>query len=98
MEAQIRKRKSNCDKKKPANSSLIKFVVYKKHKPHKIYKYKGIQYESKEVQPIWRELRLKSQLCDGFVRCDDGGVFPVHRAILSVVSPYFKVSPKVRYD
>ncbi|KAJ8967302.1 hypothetical protein NQ314_002954 [Rhamnusium bicolor] len=41
-------------------------------------------------QAIWKELRLKSQLCDGIVKCNDGIDFKIHRAILAAVSPYFK--------
>lgn len=45
-----------------------------------------------EFPPVWMELRKNNQLCDGTVRCQDGKEFRIHRAILSVVSPYFKVS------
>lgn len=34
--------------------------------------------------------RANQQLCDGVIRCSEDQVFPVHRAILSAVSPYFK--------
>lgn len=34
--------------------------------------------------------RANQQLCDGAIRCARDQVFPVHRAILSAVSPYFK--------
>lgn len=34
--------------------------------------------------------RANQQLCDGVIRCPEDQVFPVHRAILSAVSPYFK--------
>lgn len=44
-----------------------------------------------EFPPVWMELRNNSQLCDGTVWCQDGAKFRIHRAILSVVSPYFKV-------
>lgn len=33
---------------------------------------------------------MKSQLCDGIVKCDDGTQFRIHRCILAAVSPYFK--------
>lgn len=45
-----------------------------------------------EFSPVWEELRLNGQLCDGVIRCDDGVEFNIHRAILSAVSPYFKVN------
>ena len=44
-----------------------------------------------EFPTIWSEFRLKNQLCDGVIYCDDGAVFRIHRAILSAVSPYFRV-------
>uniref|UniRef100_A0A0A9YPI4 Kelch-like protein diablo n=1 Tax=Lygus hesperus TaxID=30085 RepID=A0A0A9YPI4_LYGHE len=36
------------------------------------------------------ELREMNMLCDAVIRLDDGIVFPVHRAILSACSPYFR--------
>ncbi|KAJ1529323.1 hypothetical protein ONE63_006113 [Megalurothrips usitatus] len=39
---------------------------------------------------VWSELRSREQLCDGVVRCADGGDVRVHRAILSAASTYFK--------
>ncbi|KAG7188297.1 hypothetical protein KM043_007959 [Ampulex compressa] len=43
-----------------------------------------------EFPVVWSELRANHQLCDGIIRCAKDRVFPVHRAILSAVSPYFK--------
>ncbi|VVD04922.1 unnamed protein product [Leptidea sinapis] len=43
-----------------------------------------------EFPPIWNELRLNGQLCDGTIICRDMQTIRVHRAILSAVSPYFK--------
>lgn len=43
-----------------------------------------------DFPPIWKELRLKSQLCDGVVKCEDGTEFKIHRCILAAVSPYFR--------
>ncbi|CAH1119729.1 unnamed protein product [Phaedon cochleariae] len=43
-----------------------------------------------DFPPVWLELRKKSQLCDGVVKCDDGSEFKIHRAILAAVSPYFR--------
>lgn len=43
-----------------------------------------------DFPPIWKELRLKSQLCDGVVKCEDGAEFKIHRCIMAAVSPYFR--------
>ncbi|XP_072756331.1 kelch-like protein 10 [Anoplolepis gracilipes] len=47
-------------------------------------------YALVEFPVVWSELRANQQLCDGVIRCPGDQVFPVHRAILSAVSPYFK--------
>ncbi|XP_076685259.1 kelch-like protein 10 [Andrena cerasifolii] len=47
-------------------------------------------YALVEFPVVWSELRANQQLCDGAIRCAKGHVFPVHRAILSAVSPFFK--------
>ncbi|KYN04498.1 PREDICTED: kelch-like protein 10 [Cyphomyrmex costatus] len=47
-------------------------------------------YALVEFPVVWSELRANQQLCDGVIRCTEDQVFPVHRAILSAVSPYFK--------
>ncbi|KYN13828.1 PREDICTED: kelch-like protein 10 isoform X1 [Trachymyrmex cornetzi] len=47
-------------------------------------------YALVEFPVVWSELRANQQLCDGVIRCLEDQVFPVHRAILSAVSPYFK--------
>lgn len=44
-----------------------------------------------EFPSVWTEFRDNGQLCDGIVRTEDGVEFMIHRAILSAVSPYFKV-------
>lgn len=44
-----------------------------------------------EFPSVWTEFRINNQLCDGVVKCEDGKEFKIHRAILSAVSPYFKV-------
>lgn len=38
------------------------------------------------------DLRQNNLLCDAVLRLEDGGVFPIHRAILSVCSTYFRFS------
>ncbi|KAL2737104.1 kelch-like protein 10 [Vespula maculifrons] len=47
-------------------------------------------YALVEFPIVWSELRANRQLCDGAIRCAKDQFFPVHRAILSAVSPYFK--------
>ncbi|XP_046492145.1 kelch-like protein 10 [Neodiprion pinetum] len=47
-------------------------------------------YALVEFPVVWSELRANQQLCDGAIRCAKDQLFPVHRAILSAVSPYFK--------
>lgn len=37
-----------------------------------------------------QELRENNMLCDAVIRLDDGGVFHIHRAILSACSTYFR--------
>lgn len=37
------------------------------------------------------ELRENNLLCDAVIRLEDGGIFPVHRAILSASSSYFRL-------
>lgn len=51
-----------------------------------------------EFPPVWTEFRLNNQLCDGIVKCEDGKEFKIHRAILSAVSPYFKVFAKKNFE
>nr|XP_031847034.1 kelch-like protein 10 isoform X2 [Nomia melanderi] len=36
------------------------------------------------------DFRQNNLLCDAVLRLEDGGVFPIHRAILSACSPYFR--------
>ncbi|XP_033221117.1 kelch-like protein 10 isoform X2 [Belonocnema kinseyi] len=49
-----------------------------------------LNYALVEFPIVWSELRANQQLCDGLIRCAGNKTFPVHRAILSAVSPYFK--------
>ncbi|XP_021928737.1 kelch-like protein 10 [Zootermopsis nevadensis] len=43
-----------------------------------------------EVLVSQNELREENLLCDAVLRLEDGGVFPVHRVILSTCSAYFR--------
>ncbi|XP_034181650.1 kelch-like protein 10 isoform X1 [Osmia lignaria lignaria] len=36
------------------------------------------------------DFRQNNLLCDAVIRLEDGGIFPIHRAILSACSPYFR--------
>lgn len=45
---------------------------------------------STQVLQSLYDLRQNNLLCDAVLRLDDGGVFPVHRAILSACSTYFR--------
>ncbi|XP_074111306.1 kelch-like protein 10 [Cotesia typhae] len=49
-----------------------------------------IDYRLIEFPAVWSELRAMNQLCDGKIICSKEEIFPIHRAILSAVSPYFK--------
>ena len=39
---------------------------------------------------ILNELRKAEKLCDAFIQVDGGEQFPVHRAVMSACSPYFR--------
>lgn len=39
---------------------------------------------------IYLYIRANSQLCDGTIRCARDELFPIHRAIISAISPYFR--------
>ncbi|XP_026464876.1 kelch-like protein 10 [Ctenocephalides felis] len=52
--------------------------------------YHGALGSPREFPDVWNELRQNDQLCDGVIRCRDGRIIKIHRAILSAVSPYFR--------
>lgn len=45
------------------------------------------------------DFRQNNLLCDAILRLEDGGVFPIHRAILSACSTYFRFNfnRRIRY-
>ncbi|CAG0884895.1 unnamed protein product [Cyprideis torosa] len=45
---------------------------------------------SNEAMEALNSLRQKTLLCDAVLRTEDGGEFPIHRAILTASSSYFK--------
>nr|CAD7452780.1 unnamed protein product [Timema tahoe] len=45
---------------------------------------------STQAMQALNDLRRNNQLCDALLRLEDGGTFPVHRAILSSCSTYFR--------
>lgn len=49
----------------------------------------GRSMSTQAMQSLY-ELRQNNLLCDAVLRLEDGGVFPVHRAILSACSTYFR--------
>ncbi|XP_011302839.1 kelch-like protein 10 [Fopius arisanus] len=48
-----------------------------------------VNYRAVEFPVVWSEFRANEQFCDGIVKCSGTAVFPIHRVILSAVSPYF---------
>ncbi|XP_069675813.1 kelch-like protein 10 [Periplaneta americana] len=57
--------------------------------PQQICKSSG-RCMSTQAMEVLQDLRTKNQLCDAILRVEDGGEFPVHRAILSACSDYFR--------
>lgn len=49
----------------------------------------GRSMSAQAMQSLY-ELRQNNLLCDAVLRLEDGGVFSVHRAILSACSTYFR--------
>ncbi|XP_052132826.1 kelch-like protein 10, partial [Frankliniella occidentalis] len=49
----------------------------------------GRSMSAQAMQSLY-ELRQNNLLCDAVLRLEDGGVFPIHRAILSACSTYFR--------
>lgn len=51
--------------------------------------YGGRCMSTQAMQSLY-DLRENNLFCDATVRLEDGGIFPVHRAILSACSTYFR--------
>lgn len=54
-----------------------------------IAEYGGRVMSTQAIQSLY-DLRQNNLFCDAIVRLEDGGVFPIHRAILSACSSYFR--------
>ncbi|XP_034945514.1 kelch-like protein 10 [Chelonus insularis] len=64
---------------------------YKKHEDKVTkYNYLSTNYEGIEFPSAWSELRASHQFCDGIIKCAGRSYFPIHRPILSAVSPFFR--------
>ncbi|KAF3424065.1 hypothetical protein E2986_07162, partial [Frieseomelitta varia] len=50
----------------------------------------GARCMSTQAMQSLYDFRQNNLLCDAVLRLEDGGVFPIHRAILSACSPYFR--------
>ncbi|XP_067207770.1 kelch-like protein 10 isoform X2 [Linepithema humile] len=86
------RRSSHCRVSRAATSGIGRLLKHPRRKQSaRIRKCMCLpsNYALVEFPVVWSELRANQQLCDGVIRCPDQ-VFPVHRAILSAVSPYFK--------
>ncbi|XP_060819012.1 kelch-like protein 10 [Bombus pascuorum] len=88
----IKLRKLSRSRMSRAAVSATKLKQCVRKQPAKIRKCMCLpsNYALVEFPVVWSELRANQQLCDGAIRCATGHIFPVHRAILSAVSPYFK--------
>lgn len=51
--------------------------------------YGGRCMSTQAMQSLY-DLRENNLFCDAIVRLEDGGIFPIHRAILSACSTFFK--------
>lgn len=49
-----------------------------------------MEYANAQMTDILNSLRQANKFCDGVIRTQDGGEFPIHRAILAACSPYFR--------
>lgn len=52
----------------------------------------GVRCMSTQAMQSLNDFRQNNLLCDAVLRLEDGGVFPIHRAILSACSTYFRLN------
>jgi len=69
------------------DTRLMSLIIWRRKKTVWICIY--VSYCFQAMQSLY-DLRQNNLLCDAVLRLEDGGVFPVHRAILSACSTYFR--------
>lgn len=80
---------SNFDMDAEPTTSNKKNEKYNTNNQRLIAESGGRCMSTQAMQSLY-DFRQNNLLCDAILRLEDGGVFPIHRAILSACSTYFR--------
>lgn len=80
---------SNSSSAKDANNNVLLLDGSSTNAQRLIAGNGGRCMSTQAMQSLY-DLRQNNVLCDAVLRLEDGGVFPIHRAILSACSNYFR--------